>query len=159
MKSHIIKGIISAVVTFILFLVMSLILTILIEKQIFVYDSLDMFPPNLFGVIVLVVSLLIPVAFCKFKKFVELLIFSVIYYFSVRILYVVTFGGLYVMIFTLDRYAIDFPIVFSNNFWDATFYNLVYIPVGIIIGFIFSIVVNIIRNIMEKKNIKADDNT
>ena len=158
MKAHIIKGVISAVVTFILFLVMSIILTAFIEKQIFVYDNLDVFPPNLFGVIVLVISLLIPIIFCKFKKFVELLVFSVIYYFSVRVLYVVVFGGAYAIAFTLDHYVVEFPVVFSNEFWDATFYNLVYIPIGIIIGFMCSIVINVIRNIMEKKSIKADDN-
>ncbi len=157
MKSHIVKGVISAVVTFILFLVMSIILTFFIEKQIFLYDNLDIFPPNVFGVIVLLISLLIPVVFIKFKKFIEMLIFSVIYYLSVRVLYIVFFGGGYALAFTLYNYGVEIPLVISNEFWDATFYNLIYIPIGIILGFICSIVINVIRNSIEKKSIKTDD--
>ena len=145
MKIHMIKGILSAVAVFALLAIMSIL-------GCFLCDTSDMFPPNAFCVIVLVISLLIPIVFCKFKRIPELLVYCASFYISFRILYTVILGFAYGIAYFLDHNGVRLPVKFAPEFWDVAFCIFIYILIGIIIGFICSIVVNVTRNIKEKKN-------
>lgn len=158
MKTHIIKGIIGAVVSSILFVILSVVVGMLIDKGYFAYDNLKLFRPNVIGVIIIVISSLIPLILCRFKKVIELLVYSIFFQVSINILYTLIFGGTYAVFYTLDHYGFEIPFVIPDVFFDATYYNLVYMSIGIVAGFICSIVVNVTRNILAKKNIKIDDN-
>lgn len=155
-----IKGIISAVVAFLVYIIMSVVWAFFMERGLFVYNTLDIFPLNAFGVIVIVMSAFIPIVFLKFKTFNELFIYSVSLYISGKVLYTVFFGGSYALFYTLDYYGIGGePLaVIPDGIFDAMALNVYYISIGIVAGFISSIAINVIRNISAKKNIKVDDN-
>jgi len=158
MKTYIFKGIISAVVSSILFVILSVAVGILIDKGYFVYDNLKLFRPNVVGVTIIVISSLIPLVLCRFKKFTELLVYSIFFHVSINVLYTLIFGGTYALFYTFDHYGFEMPFVIPNVVFDATYYNLVYMSIGIVAGFICSIAVNVTRNISAKKNVKVDDN-
>ncbi len=158
MKIYIFKGIISAVVSSILFVILSVVVGNLIDKGYFVYDNLKLFRPNVVGVTIIVISSLIPLVLCRFRKFTELLVYLIFFHVSINVLYTLIFGGTYALFYTLDHYGFKMPFVIPNVVFDATYYNLVYMSIGIVAGFIFSIALNVTRNVSAKKNIKFDDN-
>lgn len=156
MKKSANKGILSGVILMVSSIILSFIIGRLMDNDIVTFDTLKLFEFNLVTVIVMLLAALIPICLCRFKKFIELFVYSFSFFVTHRILFLITYVGLYAIALTAEHYGFNVPFQLPDEFMEAVSFNMIYMGFGIFLGILGSIIMNIIINRTDKKNINID---